>query len=108
MIEYHAYMSFIVEGVSGEDEPDSKVRRIGAYETRDEAIAVAKLTVDEFLRREYRSRMLSSELFSRYQAQGEHPYVYRDEGATMTVRTFDHSQYAMLRCAEICGGEKSA
>lgn len=95
-------MSFIVEGVTRQDEPDSQVRRIGAYESREEAIAVAKATVDEFLHREYQAGMLSSELFSRYQVQGEHPYIFRDDGTTMNVRTFDHLQYAMLRSAEIC------
>ncbi len=98
-------MSFIVEGVTRQDEPDSQVRRIGVYETREEAIAVAKVTVDEFLRREYQAGMLSSELFSRYQVQGEHPYIFRDDGTTMSVRTFDHLQYAMLRSAEICEGK---
>ncbi len=97
-------MGFIVEGVTRQDEPDSQVRRIGAYESREEAIAVSKATVDEFLRREYQAGMLSSELFSRYQVQGEHPYIFRDDGTTLNVRTFDHSQYAMLRSAEICEG----
>lgn len=99
-------MAFIVEGVSKHDDPDAEVRRIGAYETREEAIAVAKVTVDDFLRREYKAGMLSSELFSKYQERGEHPFIFRDDDKTINVRTFDHINYAMLRCAEIGGGNK--
>lgn len=99
-------MSFFVEGVTKHDEPDAEVRRIGTYETREEAIAVARVTVDDFLRREYQADMLASELFSRYQEHGEHPFIFRDDGTTLNVRSFDHLQYATLRCAEICGGKK--
>jgi hypothetical protein len=99
-------MTFIVEGVTKHDEPDPEVRRIGAYGTREEAIAVAKVTVDDFLRREHKAGMLPSELYSRYQEGGEHPFIFRDDDKTINVRTFDHFQYAMLRCAEICGGSK--
>ena len=97
-------MAFIVEGVSRQDEPDAAVRRIGEYETREEAISAAKGTVDDFLRREHRPGMLSSELFSLYQERGEHPFIFRDDDKTVNVRAFDHSQYALLRCSEICGG----
>lgn len=97
-------MTFIVEGVTKQDDPDGAVRQIGAYETREEAMAVAKATVDAFLHREHKTGMLASELFSLYQERGEHPVIFRDDGTTMNVRTFDHLQYAMLRCAEICGG----
>ena len=99
-------MTFIVEGISKHDEPEADVRRIGAYETREEAIAVAKVTIDDFLRREYQAGMLPSELFSRYQERGEHRFIFRDDDKTINVPTFDHFQYAMLRCAEICGGNK--
>jgi len=98
-------MAFIVEGVTKHDEPDAGVRRIGTYETREEAIAVAKVTVDDFLRREYKAGMLPSELFSKYQERGEHPFIFRDDDKTINVRAFDHFPYAMLRCAEICGGK---
>lgn len=98
-------MTFIVEGVTRQDDPDGTVRRIGAYETREEAIAVAKATVDAFLHREHGTGMRPSELYSRYQERGEHPAIFRDDGTTLNVRTFDHLQYATLRCAEVCGGE---
>jgi len=97
-------MTFIVEGVTKQDDPDGAVRRIGAYATREEAIAVAKATVDAFLHREHTDGMLPSELFSIYQERGEHPAIFRDDDKTINVRTFEHTQYAMLRSTEICGG----
>ena len=97
-------MAFYVEGVLRQDDPDSEVRRIGEYETREEAVAAAKALVDEFLRSEHKAGMLPSELFSLYQERGEHPFIFRDADMTMNVRTFDHLQYAMLRSTEICGG----
>ena len=97
-------MAFIVEGVIRQDEPDSDVRRVGKYETREEAIASAKALIDDFLRHHHKAGMLPSELFSQYQEHGEHPFIFRDDDLTINVRTFDHLQYAMLRSAEICGG----
>jgi hypothetical protein len=97
-------MTFVVEGVLRQDDPDSEVRRVGEYETREEAIAAAKGMVDDFLRREHKTGMLPSALFSLYQERGEHPFIFRDADMTMNVRTFDHLQYAMLRSTEICGG----
>ena len=97
-------MAFIVEGVTRQDEPDSEVRRLGKYETREEAIASAKAVVDEFLRKNHKAGMLPSELFSQYQESGEHPFIFRDDDMTINVRTFDHLQYAMLRSTEICSG----
>ena len=97
-------MAFIVEGVIRQDEPDSEVRRVGKYETRDEAISSAKAMVDDFLRHHHKPGMLPSELFSQYQEQAEHPFIFRDDDMTINVRTFDHLQYAMLRSTEICGG----
>jgi len=98
-------MTFIVEGVTKQDDPDAAVRRIGVYQTREEAIAAAKATVDAFLHREHKHGMLPSELFSIYQERGEHPFIFRDDDRTMNVRTFDHIQFATLRSTEICGGK---
>jgi hypothetical protein len=97
-------MTFIVEGVTKQDDPDGAVRRVGAYATREEAIAVAKATVDTFLHREHKPGMLPSELFSLYQERGEHPVIFRDDDKTINVRTFDHVQYALLRSSEVCSG----
>ena len=99
-------MSFLVEGVNRNLEPKSQVRRIGEYEKVEEAIAAAKRTVDEFLRREFKAGMDAKALFALYQAKGEYPFIFRTEDRTISVRGFSHAQHAMASAAEICGGAK--
>jgi hypothetical protein len=78
------------------------VRRIGEYETVEEAIAAAKRTVDEFLGREAKPEMDAKTLFTRYQELGEYPFIFRNEDRTINVRGFSHAQYAMSRATELC------
>ena len=99
-------MSFVVEGVNKNLEPKHQVRRIGEYETVEEAIAAAKRTVDEFLNRERKQGMDAKALFTRYQDQGEYPFIFRTEDRTISVRGFTHAQYAMARSTELCAGAK--
>jgi hypothetical protein len=99
-------MTYTVEGLSGHDGPESKVRRIGAYEQLPDAIATAKRIVDVFLRKEFRPGMNSKMLLSRYQEMGEHPYIFRDDDKTFNVPGFNHLQYAGARSEEICSGKK--
>jgi hypothetical protein len=98
-------MTFFVEGLSGHHEPEPQVRRIGEYATVAEAIAVAKYIVDEFLRQEHKPGMDAKALFSRYQAHGEYPFIFRDDDKTINVPGFNHAHYAMTRAAELCGGK---
>ena len=99
-------MTFLVEGVNKNLEPKDQVRRIGEYEKVEEAIAAAKRTVDEFLRREFKQGMDAKALFSLYQDRGEYPFIFRTEDRTISVRGFSHAQYAMTRAGEICSGVK--
>ena len=99
-------MTYFVEGLSGHTEPETKVRRIGAYESLPEAIASAKRIVDVFLRREFKTGMEPRMLVSRYQELGEHPYIFRDDDKTFNVPGFNHLHYATTRSTEICGGKK--
>jgi hypothetical protein len=99
-------MTYFVEGLSGHTEPDTRVRRIGEYESLPEAIAAAKRLVDGYLRREYRPGMEPRTLLSRYQEQGEHPYIFRDDDATFNVPGFNHLHYATTRTGDICRGKK--
>jgi len=99
-------MTFFVEGLSRHHEPETQVRRIGEYQTVAEAIVVAQRTVDEFLRREHKPGMDAKALFSRYQAHGEYPFIFRDDDKTINVPGFNHAHYAMIRAAELCGGKK--
>ncbi len=99
-------MTFFVEGLSGHTEPESKVRRIGEYESLEDATTAAKRLVDVCLRREYQAGMDPKMLLSHYQEKGEHPYIFRDDGATFNVPGFNHINYALTRATEICGGKK--
>ena len=47
-------MTFFVEGLSERHEPDTKVRRVGEYDTLDDAVSSSKRLIDVFLRGEFR------------------------------------------------------
>ena len=95
-------MTFYVEGLHAADD---QVRRIGETESLDEAIAVAKRTIDEFLASEFKPGMPADELYCKYRNFGVVPCIFRDDGETMNIRGFDHLQYATARCIAICGGK---
>ena len=96
-------MTFIVEGVTIANETNRQVRRLGEYKTLDEAVTAAKQLVNEFLLREFKPGILPSMLFANYQNFGEVPYIFSDEDdKTMNVSDFNHFQYALTRCSEIC------
>lgn len=99
-------MTYMVEGLSGHDGSESKVRRIGEYESLPQAIETAKRLVDVFLRKEFKPGMDSKMLLSRYQELAEHPYIFRDDDKTFNVPGFNHLHYAGTRSAEICSGKK--
>ena len=99
-------MTYVVEGLSGHTEPETRVRRIGEYEALPDAISSAKRIVDGYLRREYRPGMEPRTLLSRYQDQGEHPYIFRDDDTTFNVPGFNHLHYATTRSSDICRGRK--
>ena len=99
-------MAFLVEGVNKNLEPKAQVRRIGEYEKVEEAIAAAKRTIDEYLRREFKPGMDAKALFFRYQEYGEYPFIFRTDDKSISVRGFSHAQYAMARATELCGGVK--
>jgi len=99
-------MTYFVEGVSKHLEPQPEVRRIGEYETVAEAMAVAQKAIEEFLRGKFKRGMNARKLFSLYKEEGEHTFIFQDEGSTFNVPGFDHAAYARTRAAEICGRMK--
>lgn len=99
-------MTFYVEGLRKSPEPEGQVRRIGEYRTLAEAIAAAQQTVDQFLWHAFEPGMDAKQLVHLYQAQGEVPFIFRDDDKTLNVRGFNHAQYAVTRAAEICSGKK--
>ncbi len=99
-------MTFFVEGLSDHRASETRVRRIGDYQTLTEAIAAAQRTIEAFLQREFKAGMDPKTLFARYQEQGEYPFIFRDDDKTFNVPGFNHLHYAMTRCTELCGGRK--
>ncbi len=99
-------MTFFVEGLSKHLEPPTQVRRIGEYKTVAEAIAVAQKAIEEFLHREFKPGMDAKSLFSRYQTQGEYPFIFRNDDKTFNVPGFNHAHHAMTCSTEICSGRK--
>ena len=99
-------MFYCVEGLTRTAKTDGTVRHIGDYDKLEDAVAAAKSTVDKFLLREYTAGMSSRVLFSVYQNLGEFPFIFRGNDRTMNVPEFNHVQYAMTRCDEICEGQQ--
>ena len=93
-------MTFFVEVVK---KTAGEVINVGEFEAKEEAVACAKRTIDSFLLREYQTGMSGEALFTRYANAGEYPCIFRDGDSTLNVPGFNHLQYAMDRCGEICG-----
>jgi len=62
-------MTFFVEGLSERHEPDTKVRRVGEYDTLDAAVSGWKRVIDVFLHGEFRSGMVARTLLARYRTR---------------------------------------
>jgi hypothetical protein len=99
-------MAYLVEGVVNYLKPDSEVRRIGEFDTVEEAITTAQKIVDEFLSRSFKPGMDAKSLFSLYKRQGEYPFIFRDDDMSVNVPGFEHAHYAKDRAAEVCNGKK--
>jgi hypothetical protein len=95
-------MQYYVEGLTNVHGGESNVRRIGVYDTLEEAIAASESIIDNFLIEKATKRMTVAELFFQYQHYGEVPFIFSDSGHTMNVTGFNHFKYAMIRCTEIC------
>jgi hypothetical protein len=95
-------MAFFVEGISNHLEPEAQVRRIGEYSTMADALVVAQRTVESYLARALQPGMDAKALFAQYRAEGEYPFIFRDDDKTFNVPGFNHAHYAMSRAAELC------
>ena len=96
-------MIYFVEGLTIAGEIANQVRRIGEYCSLGDALAAAERAISEFLIREVQPGMLPGALFSRYMKFGEVPYIFRDDGdITVNLPGFNHYQFALARCTEIC------
>ena len=98
-------MAYCVEGLKRTGK-DGTVRHVGNYDKLEDAIAAAKRVVDRFLLSEYSKGTDSKVLFSVYQNIGEFPFIFHDDDKTINVGEFNHFQYAMEQCVELCEGKK--
>ena len=96
-------MPYYVEGLTKVPGGKGDVRRIGEYETLADAIKAAEQVIDGFLQSILEPNMNAADLFSKYNDQGEIPFIFRDGDRTVNVKGFNHFSYAMTRCGSICG-----
>jgi hypothetical protein len=94
---------FFIEAARAGDPSDDNVRRVGEFDTRDEAIACTRRLIDALLIAQYRPGMYPHELMARYQAAGEQFAIFQDDDATMNVSGFNALHHARQRCEEYCG-----
>lgn len=77
------------------------VVRIGEVECLDDAISLGKSVVDQYLGLHRNYNKSADSLYSAYVTSGLHPLLFKDEGETMNVRTFDHLAYASQQCVRL-------
>ncbi len=95
-------MKYFVEGVTRAGLGEARVDRIGEYDDIESAVVAARLSIDVFLRREFKDGMSAGALFIRYQSAGQVPFIFNDSAATINVPGFNHFEYAMRRCEQLC------
>lgn len=100
-------MTYVVEALTNYHGGESNVRRIGEYEALADAIRASKQVIDEFLIGKFKEGMTAADLFFHYKSFGEVPFIFCDEGRTITVTGFNHFEYSMSRCSAICTGNAS-
>ena len=91
-------MTFLVEQVSLKGD---NVVRIGEAETLDDAIAIAKRMIDKYLETHRQYFATADTLYTAYQESGIMPCIFRDDGETLNVRSFDHLHYASIQCLKL-------
>lgn len=101
-------MTYFVEGLIKLDTGEREVRRIGEYETLENAIGASQQVIDEFLLSILEPDMTAADLFTKYSARGEVPIIFRDGDRTLNVAGFNHYSYAMTRCGIICARKTNA
>ena len=98
-------MGFFLAALTRGSNAETRTREVGEFATQDEAIAVSKKMIDASLQREFKPGMSAQQLLIWYQSFGEIPFIFGDPGHTMSVKSFNHLQYAKERCEQICSGK---
>ncbi len=89
-------MTFLVEQIKMMND---EVIRIFEAETLEDAIVIAKSTIDEYLERYRDYHAFAGALFAKYLENGLKSSIF--DGQTLSVYRFDHLSYAWLQCLEV-------
>jgi hypothetical protein len=73
----------------------------GRYEDAEEALAVCRRCVDDFLASTLTPGMSATALYTRYTMFGEDPYILAVDVPPLAFSAWD---YAKERCAALCDG----
>ena len=101
-------MTYFVEGLVKRHSGEQEVRRIGEYETLEDAVRASEQVIDRYLLDLSGSEMAAAELFSKFEDFGEVPFIFRDGDGTLNVIGFNYYRYAMIRCGSICARKEGA
>ena len=77
---------------------------LGEFDSREEAVAVCKKIVDDFLSSQIKPGITAEDLFQHYSSFGEDPIIVGDDSSN----PFSALDYAKERCAVICGSGVSS
>ena len=86
---------FVDDNAHYQDE--SHRRKLGEFDSWDEAVAAAKSLVDEYLVSAHKPGTSAKSLLSNYKMYGEDPFVVGNDD-----RRFSGWTYAEVRCTQIC------
>ena len=75
-----------------------EVIRLGECEFLEQALALARNAIDDYLQVHLRYSRSANTLYSMYVHAALVPCIFRDDNETINVRCFDHLQYASLKC----------
>ena len=95
-------MDYFVGCLIKDQKGSRAVRHVGNFQTLEAAIKAAQILVDDFLLANHQPGMTAIDLFSTYKNSGEVPVIFSDADFTISVRSFNHFQYATRKCREIC------
>lgn len=95
-------VSFFVDALIRVNDVGGAPQRLGEFSTREEAFAASRLSIDEFLLREYKPGMPVKTLYGRFREFGAVPVILRDDDDTADFFSFNPIKYALERCEEIC------
>jgi hypothetical protein len=102
-IQYRAAAtSYLVETYCKTTSRENEFKRVGAFESLDEAMAVARHTIDRSLLRLFKPGISREALFQEYDAFGDIPCIFQVGVPSGGGAVFNPLQYAIARSAAIC------